>query len=79
MLRSLDRCPRGPIVNRMPEIEPTPEALKRRQEAQEAAELEALAEAETEENALLHERRADKARYLQAKLDAQAGADSSTP
>ncbi|HET9102735.1 MAG TPA: hypothetical protein VFN55_05225 [Solirubrobacteraceae bacterium] len=59
----------------MPETEPTPEALKRRQEAQEAAELDALAEADNEESALVHERRADKARYLKAKLDAQASAE----
>ena len=59
----------------MPETEPTPEALKRRQEAQETAELEALADAETEDDALTHERRADKARYLREKLDAQSRAD----
>ena len=59
----------------MPESEPTPEALKRHQQAQEAAEREALAAAETDDDALTHERRADKARYLREKLDAQARAD----
>lgn len=75
MLRWLDRGARSRIVGAMPEIEPNPEALKRRQEAQETAELDALADAENEDDALTHERRADKARYLREKLDAQARAD----
>ncbi len=58
-----------------PEQEPSPEALRRRQQAQEEAELEALAGAGTEAETLIHERRADKARYLREKLEAQRRAD----
>lgn len=58
-----------------PEPELTTEALRRRQQAQEEAEREALAGAATEAETLLHERRADKARYLREKLEAQRRAD----
>ncbi|GAC1571957.1 MAG: hypothetical protein NVS3B18_05200 [Candidatus Dormibacteria bacterium] len=59
----------------MDEPDPTPEALRRRQQAQEEAERAALAEAAGDETALTHERRADKARYLREKLEAQREAD----
>ena len=59
----------------MDEPEPTPEALLRRQQAQEEAERAAQADAVSDESALTHERRADKARYLREKLEAQSGAD----
>lgn len=59
----------------MDEPEPTPEALLRRQQTQEEAERAAQADAGSDENALTHERRADKARYLGEKLQAQNEAD----
>ncbi len=55
--------------------EPTIEALKRRQLAQELAEREALAGAESEAEADKHQRRADKARYLREKLQQRELAD----
>ena len=61
----------------MDEGEPTPEALLRRQQAQEEAERVAQADAASDEKALTHERRADKARYLREKLEAQSQADHS--
>jgi len=61
----------------MDEPEPTPEALLRRQQAQEEAERVAQADAASDETALTHERRADKARYLREKLEAQSEADQS--
>jgi hypothetical protein len=63
------------MVASMDEPEPTPEALRRRQQAQEEAERAAQADAPSEEKALTHERRADKARYLREKLEAQREAD----
>jgi hypothetical protein len=51
------------------------EELKRRQLAQEQAEREALEHADTGADALTHERRADKARYLREKLQEQERAD----
>ncbi len=65
------------IVAPMDESEPTPEALLRRQRAQEEAERVAQADAASDETALTHERRADKARYLREKLEAQSEADQS--
>ncbi len=61
----------------MEEPEPTPEALLRRQQANEEAERVAQADAVSDEQALTHERRADKARYLREKLEAQSDADQS--
>ena len=52
----------------MPADDPDLEQLKRRQREQELAEREALAGADSEAEADKHERRADKARYLQEKL-----------
>lgn len=59
----------------MEEPEPTREELKRRQLAQEQAALEAKESAVSEEGALTHERRADKARYLREKLEQQRRAE----
>ncbi|MDQ6730572.1 MAG: hypothetical protein M3022_09780 [Actinomycetota bacterium] len=59
----------------MDEPEPTPDALLRRQQAHEEAERVAAADAVSDEQALTHERRADKARYLREKLEAQGDAD----
>ena len=59
----------------MDESDPTPEALGRRQQAQEAAERAAQADAVSDAMALTHKRRADKARYLREKLEAQSDAD----
>jgi hypothetical protein len=59
----------------MEEPEPTQEALLRRQQAQEAAERAAQADAASDETALTHQRRADKARYLREKLEDQSEAD----
>ncbi|MDQ2895759.1 MAG: hypothetical protein M3Y09_08935 [Actinomycetota bacterium] len=61
----------------MDEPEPTPEALQRRQQAHEEAERVAQADAVSDEQALIHERRAEKARYLREKLEAQRDADQS--
>jgi hypothetical protein len=66
-------------VSRMDESAPDTEVLKRQQRAQELAEREALAEAEGEPEALKHERRADKARYLREKLEQQSEADRQDP
>lgn len=63
----------------MDEPEPTPEVLLRRQRAQEDAERAAQAEASSDETALTHARRADKARYLREKLEAQSEADENEP
>jgi hypothetical protein len=63
------------MVTPVEDPDPTPEALRRRQEAQEAAERTAQTHAVSDENALTHERRADKARYLREKLEAQSEAD----
>ncbi len=60
----------------MDEPEPTPEGLLRRQQAQEEAARAAQADAVSDEMALTHERRADKARYLREKLEAQTEAQS---
>lgn len=51
------------------------EQLKRRQLAQEQAEREALEHADSDADALTHERRADKARYLREKLQEREQAD----
>lgn len=59
----------------MSEEEETREVLHRRQRAQEQAEREALAKADSEAETQTHERRADKARYLREKLEQQARAD----
>ncbi len=61
----------------MDQPDPTPEALLRRQQAQEQAERVAQADAASDETALTHQRRADKARYLREKLEAQSDADQS--
>ncbi len=61
----------------MNEPEPTPQALLRHQQVQEEAERAAQADAGTDDQALTHERRADKARYLREKLEAQTESDQS--
>ena len=55
--------------------EPTPEELSERELEQEQLSREAAKEAETEEEARLNLRRAEKAGYLREKLDEQARAD----
>jgi hypothetical protein len=54
---------------------PTPEELSERELVQEQASLEAARESDTEEEARVNLRRADKARYLREKLDEQTRAD----
>jgi len=53
----------------------TPEELSEHELEQEKLSREAASEAETEEEARVNLRRADKARYLREKLDQQARAD----
>jgi hypothetical protein len=67
------------MVSCMDEAKPDPETLKHRQSAQEAAEREALADAEGDAEAEKHERRADKARYLREKLEEQSEANRQDP
>jgi hypothetical protein len=55
--------------------EPTTEELRLRQLAQEHAELEELAQAQSSADADAHLRRADKASYLREKLEQQQQAD----
>jgi hypothetical protein len=55
--------------------DPTTEKLRLRQLAQESAEREELAQAESEADADAHLRRADKASYLREKLEQQQRAD----
>jgi hypothetical protein len=59
----------------MVQPEPTTEQLKVRQHEQETAEQTAISQAETEAEVETHTRRADKARYLREKLEAQERAD----
>jgi hypothetical protein len=54
---------------------PTPEELSEHELEQEKLSREAASEAETDEEARVNLRRADKARYLREKLDQQARAD----
>ncbi|HEY3773870.1 MAG TPA: hypothetical protein VGL69_12795 [Solirubrobacteraceae bacterium] len=53
----------------------TPEELSEREREQEKLSREAASGAETEEEARVNLRRADKARYLREKLDQQTRAD----
>ena len=55
--------------------DPTPEELRERQGAEEAAAEQSLREAATDEEALTSLRRAEKARYLRGKLEEQERAD----
>jgi hypothetical protein len=55
--------------------ERTPEELSQHELEQERVSREAAAHAETEEEARVNLRRADKARYLREKLQEQARAD----
>jgi hypothetical protein len=55
--------------------EPRTAELKERQRAQEMAERERLAEADTAAEAKVHRRRADKAHYLREKLEQRERAD----
>jgi hypothetical protein len=55
--------------------EQTPEELSQHELEQEQVSREAAARAETEEEARVNLRRADKARYLREKLQEQARAD----
>jgi hypothetical protein len=55
--------------------DPTTEELRLRQLAQESAEREELAQAQSEADADAHLRRADKASYLRKKLEQQQRAD----
>jgi hypothetical protein len=55
--------------------DPTPGELSERELEQERLSREAAADAETEEEARVNLRRADKARYLREKLQEQARAD----
>lgn len=66
---------RGLTFPDMTDEEPTVEELKQRQLAQELAERDALAHADTEADAEKHQRRADKARYLREKLQERQQAD----
>ena len=65
--------------------EPSAEELKQRQLDQERADRRALEHAETPEEALRHQRRADKAEYLREKLEQRqraerdAGGDADPP
>ena len=54
---------------------PTPAELKERERVHEEAARAAAAEAQTDEEAQAELRRADKAHYLQEKLEAQRQAD----
>jgi hypothetical protein len=56
---------------------PTPDQLRERERAQERLSRAAAADAASEEEARAELRRADKARYLQEKLDEQTRADES--
>jgi hypothetical protein len=55
--------------------QPTTEKLRLRQLAQERAEREGLAQADSEADAEAHLRRAEKAGYLREKLERQQQAD----
>ena len=59
----------------MPDEDPTPEELRERERAQEHLAREAAAAADTEEEARVNLRRADKAAYLREKLEEQERAD----
>ncbi len=54
---------------------PTPEELSEHELEQERLSREAASQAETEEEARVNLRRADKARYLREKLEEQTRAD----
>jgi hypothetical protein len=54
---------------------PTPDELSEHELQQEKLSREAASHAETEEEARVNLRRADKARYLREKLDEQSRAD----
>jgi hypothetical protein len=59
----------------MGDPDPTTEQLKIRQREHETAEHRAVTQAETDAELEKHRRRADKARYLREKLEAQEQAD----
>jgi len=60
------------------EAEPTTEQLRAVQRSREATEREAAKDAPTEEAELAHERRADKAAYLEERLAEQQRSDEET-
>lgn len=76
---------RGVIFPGMTGADPPTHELRLRQLAQERAERERLADAETEADAQRHLRRADKAGYLRRKLEEreqserEAGVDDEPP
>jgi hypothetical protein len=61
------------------EDQPSTEELRLRQQGQERAEREQLAEANTDADADRHRRRAEKAGYLRQKLEERKQAEESEP